>query len=413
MIPVKGEWTPFTDIQDKLVHFRLWGLIPPKSTKLRPIMVTDGYFGVPEPCDVVGYQTDNWAVIELADGFYAIHGDYLAELQPVACQRLPFGVCFAEVLSDYVVIDIETTGFDHRHDRIIEIAAVTYKYGSKVSEFHSLVNPGMLLPPDIISMTGIAQEQVDSAPFLDSIESEFYNFIGNRPIVGHNAASFDVPFLSAQMSVPIGNPVIDTLPMAKSVFSLLPRHKLEYLKNVLLLSDGGSHRALADVETTNALLWACLAPRKYESLVYRAYLEELINHTVPTHKPKRAKSVSSTPVKRTFEKVNIKSIVPSCECTNSESPLCEKNVVFTGSLSISREDAMQLAVDAGAVLKSSVSRKTDYLVVGTQDIALVGMDGKSSKEEKAFELNQTGKAQIKIINEKEFIELAKKEGTTV
>ena len=112
MVPIKGEWTPFGDINDQLNHFRLWGLIPPKSKKLRPIMVVDGYLDAPEPCNVVGYQGHNWAVIELADGFHAIHGEYLAELQPIANQKLPFGMCFAEVLAEYVVADIETTGFD-------------------------------------------------------------------------------------------------------------------------------------------------------------------------------------------------------------------------------------------------------------------------------------------------------------
>lgn len=417
MVPIKGEWTPFIDINDQLDHYRLWGLIPPKSKKLRPIMVVDGYFSAPEPCKVVGYQSDSWAIIELDDGFHAIYGEYLAELQPDACQKLPFGMCFAEILSQYVVLDIETTGFDNRNDRIIEIAAVSYAYGVKQKSFHALINPGKPLPAEITFLTGIKQADLDNAPALAEVEQAFFDFIGEMPVIGHNAVSFDIPFLSAQFSRPIENPVIDTLPMARKVFDLLPRHKLEYLNKVLELGSANSHRAFDDVETTNSLLWACLAPRRYESLEYKAFLD----HRIGNHSGLERKKASNAPYKpknenkgkKPFSKVDIKSIVPSSECVNSSSQLCGKTIVFTGTLSIQREEAMQIAVDAGAILKNAVSRQTEYLVVGKQDITIVGLDGMSTKEEKAYSLNKSGKARIQIISEEEFLKLAKGECISV
>lgn len=48
MVPIKGEWKPFVDTDEQLEYYRLWGLIPEKSKKLRPIMVVDGYFGIPD-----------------------------------------------------------------------------------------------------------------------------------------------------------------------------------------------------------------------------------------------------------------------------------------------------------------------------------------------------------------------------
>lgn len=410
MVPIKGDWTPFIDLQDQINHYRRWGLISEKSKQLRPIMVTDGYFGIPEPCMVVGYQTDSWAVIALSDGYHAIHGDYLAELQPSAQQKLPHGMCFAEILSHYVVVDIETTGFDFHHDRIIEIAAITYEYGKKISEFNTYINPEQKLSRDIVTLTGITQEDVDAAPKLETVSADFLAFIGNLPIVGHNAASFDVPFLSAQIA-PLKNPVIDTLPLARRVFDLLPMHKLEYLKTVLELNTMPSHRAITDVETTNALLWACLAPRRYERNVFRAYLDRKSGKECIIHpKQKVTKKLAATQNKA-FQHVNIKSIVPT-ETVAESGPLYGKNVVFTGSLSIDREEAMQMSVNAGAILKSSVSKKTDYLIVGKQDKNLVGADGKSSKEAKAELLNHSGTASIKVISEKEFLELIGK-GATV
>lgn len=409
MVPIRDEWTPFADLQDKINHYREWGLIPPKWKTLRPVMVVDGYFGIPEPCNVVGYQ-GNWAVIELPDGLHAVYGEYLAEMQPSAHQRLPYGVCFAEILENYIVLDIETTGFNTDRDRIIEIAAASYSFGKKISEFHSMVNPGIPIPPDISSLTGITQEDVCAAPPLDRIICDFLGFIGNLPIVGHNAAKFDIPFISAQMSVSLPNMIIDTLPMAKDVFSPLPNHKLEYLDSVLHLGSFGAHRAAHDVETTNALLWACLSPRKYESDVNRAVLD---NKLKDVSQPKsscpssQAKPQKRKTPKRSFEKVDYKAIAPSNPDSLPNGPLSGKIIVFTGELSIPREEAMQIAVDAGAILRNSISGKTAFLVVGKQDKDLVGDDGMSSKEEQAYALNNSGKGHILIISEAEFFALAK------
>ena len=417
MVPIRGEWTQFRDADDKLEHYRLWGLIPAKAKKIRPIMVVDGYFDAPEPCEVVGYQRDACAVIKLSDGYHAVYGEYLAELQPNAMQKLPSGMCFAEILSRYVVFDIETTGLSRDSDRIIEIAAATYEYGVKVSEYQSFVDPCMLIPSEITDLTGITQEDVSGAPLITDIENAFLEYIGDLPLIGHNVAAFDVPFLSAQFTKPIKNPLVDTLPLAQKVFSLLPRHKLAYMNDILNLESKGAHRAINDVETTNRLLWACLAPRKYESLVNKAFLDERLCPSKPPKRKKlareRSKKGPTYEVIKNFKKVDIKAISPSCPCVDSSSPLCGKMIVFTGILSISREEAMQLAVNAGAILKNNVSSKTGYLVVGKQDIAIVGMDGMSSKEMMAHKLNDEGKAKIQILSEEEFLSLVKKEGASV
>ena len=70
---------------------------------------------------------------------------------------------------------------------------------------------------------------------------------------------------------------------------------------------------------------------------------------------------------------------------------------------MSREEAMQLAVNCGAIVKSSVSRKTDFLVIGS------GVP--HSKERTARVLNDNGKANIKFLTEEELLEIAKNEVT--
>lgn len=85
-------------------------------------------------------------------------------------------------------------------------------------------------------------------------------------------------------------------------------------------------------------------------------------------------------------------------------PLYGKRIAFTGPLSISRRDAMQRSANAGALLRSSVSPHTDYLVVGRQDLTPAGSFGLSAKEEKAISLQKQG-CPLRILDEREFFAL--------
>lgn len=73
-------------------------------------------------------------------------------------------------------------------------------------------------------------------------------------------------------------------------------------------------------------------------------------------------------------------------------------------MTIDKKEAMQKVVDLGGTLKSGVSKLVHYVVVGVQDLSVVGPDGKSSKERKALELLEQ-EHEIKILSEKEFISL--------
>lgn len=111
------------------------------------------------------------------------------------------------------------------------------------------------------------------------------------------------------------------------------------------------------------------------------------------------------PPRPQYKLVNAKSITPHTTVFNELHPLYKKNIIFTGKLSMEREDAMQSVADIGAVLKDAISMKIDYLVVGEKDAAFCDADGLSKKERKAKELIENGKGHIKIIDEAEFMKL--------
>lgn len=406
MIAPKKEWSAFIDEEDRLCYYRRWNLISPKATAVKPVLYSDNQITRPTLCDIVGHQGDGTAVVSVGGQLGCIHGEYLAELQPRVQQKLPRGTSFVEVLSHYVVIDIETTGFSWGADRVIEFAAAKYVWGERTDAYHTLINPGKPIPKEITDLTGIRQNDVQDAPTLEAVQSTILAYIGDLPIIGHNAVSFDVPFLSRQMGVQLDNAVVDTLPLSRSVFTLLRCHKLAYLNHALALKGAVSHRALADVETTNELLWACLSPRAYESKVYAAALQYMDGQVEQARR-------KETKPQKVVQAARPRDIRPTVEQIDPQNPLYGRRIVFTGCLTIAREEAMHLAVNAGGVVASSISGKTDYLVVGAQDRAIVGDDGNSSQEEKARAFNAAGKADIKIIKEKDFMSLLGKEAAAI
>ena len=80
------------------------------------------------------------------------------------------------------------------------------------------------------------------------------------------------------------------------------------------------------------------------------------------------------------------------------------NICFTGSLSISREEIIELAAKNGFTVKAGASKKLDYLIVGSQDSAVVKDGDKSSKQRKVEALITEG-IQIQILEEQAFLKL--------
>ncbi|PLX82441.1 MAG: DNA polymerase III subunit epsilon [Desulfuromonas sp.] len=158
-----------------------------------------------------------------------------------------------------IVLDFETTGVSpDRGDRAIEIGAVMLQQGTIVDRFQSLMNPGIPINSFIEAYTGITNRMVSSAPGVEEVMEKFAEFIGDTPLVAHNA-SFDRRFLDAEFGRirrPRNNEFGCSLLAARRIYPEAPNHKLETLvhfKN--LQTDGTFHRALADAEMT-AHLWS-------------------------------------------------------------------------------------------------------------------------------------------------------------
>lgn len=164
-----------------------------------------------------------------------------------------------EYSDDYVVFDLETTGFDPNTNKIIEIGAIKYKGNKEVERFNYLINPQMNIPTKITKLTGITNEDVANCKTIDIILPKFIKFIENNLLVAHNG-SFDFSFIEKALDdleiKDFNNKNIDTLYIARNTIKDCSNHKLETLKAYFHLNYD-SHRALSDCETTNYIYQYC------------------------------------------------------------------------------------------------------------------------------------------------------------
>jgi DNA polymerase-3 subunit epsilon len=152
------------------------------------------------------------------------------------------------------VIDFETTGLSPDcGDRATEIAAVLVRDGQIVDQYQSLMNAGVSIPGFITGFTGITNAMVRAAPPARQVMAEVADFVGDYPLVAHNA-SFDSKFWDAELAR-IGRArdqaFICSMLIARRVLPQAPNHKLGTLVDYAKLPvTGRYHRAQADAEMT-------------------------------------------------------------------------------------------------------------------------------------------------------------------
>ena len=99
----------------------------------------------------------------------------------------------------FCVLDLETTGGSRTDDMITEIGVVKVRGGECLGTFHTLVNPGRAIPPQITVLTGLTDAVVHTAPRIETVLGSLLDFLGDAVFVAHNAA-FDLGFVRAALA---------------------------------------------------------------------------------------------------------------------------------------------------------------------------------------------------------------------
>ncbi|MDR0879313.1 MAG: PolC-type DNA polymerase III [Clostridioides sp.] len=153
---------------------------------------------------------------------------------------------------EFVVFDIETTGFSNTKDRITEIGAVKIRDFEVVERFSELINPEKDISYKIQELTGITNDLVKDKPTIREVLPKFLDFIGGAVLVAHNA-EFDTGFIAEkckQMGYEYNSKYVDTLMLARVLLPELKRFKLNNVAKALGVPLLNHHRAVDDAEAT-------------------------------------------------------------------------------------------------------------------------------------------------------------------
>ena len=300
-------------------------------------------------------------------------------------EREAKGSSLLQIPASYTMIDTETTGLDPQYDKIIEMAAVKVRDGKEVARFETLVNPEQPIDDFIADLTGITNEELSAAPVAADCLPDFVDFIGEDIVVGHNV-HFDINFiydaLLACGYAPIRNDFVDTLRLSRRVRPDLEHHRLCDMAAAYSVPQPVAHRSLADCQTAIGVL---------DALAADAAAREIDLQARKKHYGASASKVSD--------------IVAHEGCERPDSPLYGKVCVFTGKLdTLTRKDAAQLVADLGGICADGVTKKTNFLIMGTNEYCPTIVGGKSTKQKKAESLILKG-ADLQILTENVFLDM--------
>lgn len=318
------------------------------------------------------------------------------------------GKSIIEFPENYCIVDVETTGLDFEYCRIIELSALKIIGNKIVDSFSALVNPGtwniyndeigdfaptqILIPDFVTELTGITNDMVKDKPIIKDIIPVFSEFISDSILIGHNIVAFDSIFLyddfykSGKL---LSNTLVDTMRLSRWILPDLDHHRLSDLAAYYHIDVFGTHRGLPDCNTTfevyNQLKNTCIA--NFGNI--GSFLSYVKSRLSKTYYALRSKDIKTD--KKDFDVSN---------------PLYHSVCVFTGTLEkMTRREAMQIVKDLGGECGDSVTKKTNYLVLGNNDFCKTIKGGKSNKQKKAEKLKLEG-IDINVISESVFYEMA-------
>lgn len=152
----------------------------------------------------------------------------------------------------YCVLDLETTGFSAKTEKITEIGVMKVKDGKVLDEFACFVNPEKPIPQRVVEVTKITDDMVKNAETIDKVFPKLLEFLGDSVLVAHNA-DFDIGFLkqnAKDLGYDFDYTYVDTLSMARDLFPDFKKYQLGKIAEKLKIKVEVAHRALDDVDTT-------------------------------------------------------------------------------------------------------------------------------------------------------------------
>lgn len=276
----------------------------------------------------------------------------------------------------FAAIDVETANADL--SSICQIGVAIFRDGTYADSWSSLIDPEDEFDGINVAIHGIDEQKVRGAPKWPQVADRLRDFVVASVVACHTPFDRAATTLACQKHRlrDFDWRWIDTARVARRAWPDKFAAKGYGLANVAksLGITFQHHDALEDARAAGEVL--CKA-----SLHTGLNLEDWLARVNLPINPASGESIART--------------------GNAEGPLFGNVAVFTGSLSIPRREAAELAAKSGCDVASSVTKRTTLLIVGDQDISKLAGKAKSSKHLKAEELIAQG-CGIRILRESDF-----------
>ena len=323
------------------------------------------------------------------------------------------GKSLLSVVDDYTVVDLETTGFSSEYNHIIEVGCIKFRNGMEIERYQSLVKPPEPIPYVIECMTGIHNEDVADSPAFSDIGMEIWNFLKDEVIVGHNI-NFDINFLydnfQRVFQLEFQNGFIDTLRLSRMLlpdirkegysgyslaelcnyFDIVVETRENYNDDIDGLVDVFVNSALPQLHHHRAISDCRMAHK-----VFCCLKEMIVRDNVDLME--LAKSLDYRHVMKNLRGDELH--------FDSEHVFFDKCCVFTGKLErFTRIEAAQIVVNIGGCCEDTLTKRTNFLIVGDMDYKKVLEGYESNKLKKAKKL-VAAKQDLQILPESAFYDL--------
>lgn len=300
--------------------------------------------------------------------------------------------------NDWVVVDFETAS---TRGTPCQVAAIRYSAGTEVDAFTSYVfQPAGRFDGFNVSLHGITPTMVADAPPWPAICERLLEFAGSAPLVAHYAP-FDMGVIRDACDLcGIKWPRLHytcTVSIARMVWPGLSSYSLLLLCSQLGLQidRGRHHEALYDSRLAAEVLTRAIAEKEAEGLA------DLLRRTWIRFGEITPDGWFGSHVRSHAAQ----SIPEANRDAATDSPFYGSVVVFTGELAMVRRIAWQLVAEAGGQPATTVTKKTNMLICGYQDmLRLASGETKSQKLRRAEELHAEG-SPVEILTERDFFRL--------
>ncbi len=322
--------------------------------------------------------------------------------------------------SKFVAIDFETA--TKNYNSACSIGLVVFNNTEVIDEFYSLIQPpNNFYNDDNIKIHKITPQDTETAETFPAVYEKIKHYFNGDYIIIAQNAQFDMSVLKACMvHYSLEQPNFtywDSIRIASFVTPKGIRKGLKSLTDFFEITLDNHHNALCDARACADICVKCFNQMSQDSYYikkdgnFKKYIlnkldsqfvdlvlkQKLTSYRRNTNTKNSA--TKNTPFTK-FNSIKLSDYPPNENATNNK--FKNKNIVITGDIpSLPRENLYSLLSNYGGVLKSSVTKKTDILIVGTQDKSLVGASGISTKEQKALQYINDD-INIEIIREPEF-----------